>query len=591
MRLVRKVATTDAASKFKSMQANARVIKNYRHKLLDAMTSSIKESFESHYTEYQHDMLGYLDTLGWIYKDIIRIKDDVEPLFPEDYEITAYLVKAYHRTLNETLRRIVDSAPEAKVLLELHAWIKEYRQSMKELQIPNAWLQPPLLDGKSQDLIEDYVKLIVTKLDEWTVNLMSQETSKFQWRTREPEQSDDGQFGMEGVVDFFQLVNQQCDLALDSNQGAVLARVVTESAKVMRRTQQEWLKVLADECRFQVEKKPEEFPGGLVEYVIALANDQLKSADYAEALSGRLEPLVSAKYKEVISGCLNEAIDGYLDVAKRCTSALVEFVFNDLKVATKGLITASWYTDSLMAQIIETMRDYMTDYQAHLNPSIFDILVEDLLDAFLIAYLTALRRSSARSLRMPGAVDRVQSDVSAAFDFFAQYKQPEELSANFEVMDMIISMLGASSQMVFMDYWTFAKQHGPQLQFVEALMKARDDFDRVVVGEIMDTLRRKVREENIEDPPEPTIMVCLVLVCSSHLARPKADTAEQSHSVAYRPLVQSTDDPQPFWAARKSGELRGEDQRDAGRFVRVTHRDQRDQRDHLVGMATSRARN
>jgi hypothetical protein len=53
------------------MQANARVIKNYRHKLLDAMTSSIKESFESHYTEYQHDMLGYLDTLGWIYKDII----------------------------------------------------------------------------------------------------------------------------------------------------------------------------------------------------------------------------------------------------------------------------------------------------------------------------------------------------------------------------------------------------------------------------------------------------------------------------------------------------------------------------------------
>jgi hypothetical protein len=36
-----------------------------------------------------------------------------------------------------------------------------------------------------------------------------------------------------------------------------------------------------------------------------------------------------------------------------------------LKVATKGLITASWYTDSLMAQIIETMRDYMTDYQAH----------------------------------------------------------------------------------------------------------------------------------------------------------------------------------------------------------------------------------
>ncbi|WVF66397.1 hypothetical protein IAT40_001137 [Kwoniella sp. CBS 6097] len=507
MRLVRKVATTDAASKFKSMQANARVIKNYRHKLLDVMSNSIKSAFETYYLDNQYDSLGFLEGLGWIYKDIIRIKDDVEPLFPPDYEITPYLVKAYHRNLNETIRKIVNSAPEAKVLLELHAWIKEYRVSMKELEIPSAWLQPPLLDGKSQDLIEDYVKLIVTKLDEWTINLMREETGKFSWRTKEPEQSDDGQLGMEGVVDFFQLVNQQCDLALDSNQGAVLARVVTECAKVMKKVQGEWLSLVAEESKAQVEKKPEEVPGGLVEYVIALANDQLKSADYAEALSTRLEPLVSEKYKAAISACLNDAIDGYLDVAKRCTSSLVEFVFNDLKTVTKNLITPAWYTDPLMAQMIETMRDYMSDYQAHLNPSIFEILIEDLLDAFLISYLTALRRASPRSLRMPSAVQKIRSDVSSAFEFFAQYKQPADLEGNFEIMEMIISILSASSQMVFMDYWNFAKIHGPQLQFIEGLMRARDDFDRVVVSEIMDTLRRKVKEEDIGEPEEPTIMV------------------------------------------------------------------------------------
>ncbi|WVR03390.1 hypothetical protein IAU60_000381 [Kwoniella sp. DSM 27419] len=507
MRLVRKVATTDAASKFKSMQANARIIKNYRHKLLDVMTNTIKSTFDTHYLDNQYDFLGFIEGLGWIYKDIIRIKDDVEPLFPPDYEIVPFLVKAYHRHLNETIRRVVDSAPEAKVLLELHAWIKEYRVSMKELEIPAAWLQPPLLDGKSQELIEDYVKLIVTKLDEWTVNLMREETGKFTWRTREPEQSDDGQLGMEGVVDFFSLVNQQCDLALDSNQGAVLARVVTECAKVMRRSQAEWLKLVAEEAKAQVEKKPEEVPGGLVEYVIALANDQLKSADYAEAMSTRLEALVSEKYKVVISACLNDAIDGYLDVAKRCTSSLVDFVFNDLRTVTKALITPSWYTDPLMAQMIETMRDYMSDYQAHLNPSIFEILIEDLLDAFLIAYLTALRRASPRSLRMSGAVQRIRSDISAAFDFFVQFKPAADLQGNFEIMDQITSMLSASSQMVFMDYWAFAKIHGPQLQFVEGLMRARDDFDRPMVGEIMETLRRKVKEEEIGEPEEPTIMV------------------------------------------------------------------------------------
>ncbi|KAK8845383.1 hypothetical protein IAR55_006096 [Kwoniella newhampshirensis] len=507
IRLVRKVATTDAASRYKSMQANARVIKNYRHKLLDAMTASVRQAFDDHFLDNQYDFLAFIDGLGWLYKDIIRIKDDVEPLFPEDYEITPFLVKTYHKCLNDTLRKVVDSAPEAKVLLELHAWIKEYRGSMKELEIPSAWLQPPLLDGKSQDLIEDYVKLIVTKLDEWTVNLMREETGKFTWRTREPEQADDGQLGMEGVVDFFSLVNQQCDLALDSNQGAVLVRVVTESAKVMRRVQAEWLKLVADEAKAQVEKKPEEVPGGLVEYVIALANDQLKSADYVEALSTKLEPLVSAKYKEVISARLNEAIDGYLDVAKRCTSSLVDFVFNDLKTATKGLITPAWYTDQLMPQIIETMRDYMSDYQTHLNPSIFEILIEDLLDTFLISYLTALRRATSRSLRMPIAIQKIRSDISQAFDFFSKYKSPQELEQNFEVLDMVVSMLSASSQMVFMDYWNFAKKHGPNLAFVEALMKARDDLDRVQVGEIMEMLRRKIKEEDIGEPEEPTIMV------------------------------------------------------------------------------------
>lgn len=507
MRLVRKVATTDAASKFKSMQANARVIKNYRHKFLDVMKSTVQQSFEEYFLDNQHDFLGFIEGLGWVYKDIIRIKDDIEPLFPADDEITAFLVKAYHKSLNETLIKVVKSAPEAKVLLELHAWVKEYRVSMKELEIPPAWIQPPLLDGKSQELIEDYVKLIVTKLDEWTINLMREETGQFTWRTREPEQAADGLFGMEGVVDFFQLVNQQCNLALDSNQGAVLTRVVTESAKVMRRVQDQWLKLLADEMKAQTEKKPEEVLPGLVEYVMALANDQLKSADYAEALSTRLEPLVSDKYKEVISARLNEAIDGYIDVAKRCLSCLVQFVFHDVRVATKALITPSWYTEQLMGQIMETMKDYMGDYQAHLHPSVFEILVDNLLDAFLISYLSALRRASTNSLRMPIAIQKIKSDISSAFQFFSQYKSSPALEENFEVLNMIVNMLAASPEMVFMDYWNFAKIHGPQLQFAEALMKARDDLDRDGVKEIMETLRRKVKEEDIGEPEEPTIMV------------------------------------------------------------------------------------
>ncbi|WWC67085.1 uncharacterized protein I206_100992 [Kwoniella pini CBS 10737] len=516
MRLVRKVATHDAASKFKSMQANARVIKNYRHKLLDVMTNSIKEAFDNHYMDNQYDMLGFIEGLGWIYKDIIRIKDDLEPLFPEDYEITPYLVKAYHKHLDLTIRKVVNSAPEAKVLLELHAWIKEYRVSMKELQIPSGWLQPPLLDGKSQDLIEDYVKLIVTKLDEWTINLMKEETGKFTWRTKEPEQSDDGQLGMEGVVDFFTLVNQQCDLALDSNQGAVLVRVVNECSKVMKRVQGQWINLIYEETKAQIEKKPEEVPGGLVEYVIALANDQLKSADYCESLLIRLEPLVSNKYKELISKCLNDSIDGYLDVAKKCTSTLIEFVFNDLKNVFKNLLTPIWYSEEnsgngnplLINQIIETFKDYLNDYQLHLNNSIFEILIEDLLDSFIISYLNCLSKLQPKSLKIPKSILKINFDLELSFDFFIKYKSnSEELEKNFEILKILLNLIQSDSEMIFLNYWNFAKKFGPNLNFIENLLKARDDLDKIKLNEIIEMLRRKVKEEEITDPEEPTIMV------------------------------------------------------------------------------------
>ena len=82
---------------------------------------------------------------------------------------------------------------------------KEYSNEMtKELEIPPEMLEPALLDGKQQDLVEDYLKLIVTKLDEWTANLMKTETTEFTTRSNPPEEDADGMYGMQGAVIMFQ---------------------------------------------------------------------------------------------------------------------------------------------------------------------------------------------------------------------------------------------------------------------------------------------------------------------------------------------------------------------------------------------------
>ena len=322
----------------------------------------------------------------------------------------------------------------------------------KELAIAEDLVQPPLLDGKEQDLIEDYLRLIVKKMEEWTANLMKTETGEFLKREEPPEIDADGYYGMQGAVIFFQMMNQQVDLALDSNQGLILARVVEEANSVMRKTQVDWIRLLEGEFKKQVDK-PEEVSGGLVEYAIALANDQIKSADFTETLTLRLEPLVSNKYKGIITDKLNEAMDGYLDVAKKCVQILIDVIFNDLKPATKSLLTTGWYLTDPMTQIVETIKDYMEDYRSHLNTNLFELLVEDIIDTFLITYLTAIRRCS--KLKVPQAVDRIREDIKKAFDFFSIYKSRKELAGYFDVLDSVLTLISASKMMVFLDVRRF----------------------------------------------------------------------------------------------------------------------------------------
>lgn len=495
MKLVKKAAKLDVAAKFRSMQANARVIKYYRSKVQKSIIESIKFTFEDAFAQHDNNPSSFLENSLWIYQDIMRIEEDVVPCFPPSYEIYNLYIREYHRALNGIITKIVQSAPEASILLQLHAWIKDYKKNMKELNVPPELLEPAILDGNEQILIEDYLKLIIKKLDEWTTNLMKTEIEAFTTRAEPPEVDSDGLYGTQGAVILFQMINQQVDLALDSGQGLILSRTVEEVNRVMRSVQDQWTKVVDAEYKKQVEK-PDEVAGGLVEYCIALANDQLKCADFAETLSGRIEPLVSEKYGTIIHDRLNDAIDGCLDVAKKCTQSLIDIIFNDLKPATKQLFQPTWY-DGIIVQIIETMRDYMSDYQTYLNSALFDLLVEDLLDSFLVTYITALANSP--KLRIPAATERIKDDLAEAYKFFGTLKNSKDLQPRFEVLEMILSLLEASKSLVFLSYWSFAKVHGPNIAFVETLMKNRADLDRSGVNEVMESIKRKVKEEELTD--------------------------------------------------------------------------------------------
>jgi len=464
---------------------------------MKSIRDSIKESFERHLGDAGGDIALFIDTLDeWIFEDLSWVEVYVTPCFPPDYNIHSMFIKTYHKELDETFKKIRESLPSASALLAMHAWVKSYKKKMKELEIPEEYLEPPLLEGKEQSLIDDYSKLIVQKLEEWTGNLMKTELRDFVLRQEPPQTDADGFYQMSGTVILWKIINEQVDAATESNQGAVLARIVAESNRVIKATHAQWTKLIDAEYKKYIDSKPEDVAPGLSEYVVALANDQIRSVDYADDLSARLEPLVSTKYKATIADQLNEVIDGYLDVAKKCSQTLIDLIFNDLRPAVKNLFTSSWY-DGIMPQIVETLRDYMDDYQTTLNSSLLEVLIEDLLNTFIITYLTALSRSSR--LRMPAAADRIKDDVADSFQYLSTLKAPQELEAYFEVIERSLEMLSASRGLVVLSFYRFAQQYGPNLAFVEALLRARDDFDRSAVNEVMESIKKKVKDENITD--------------------------------------------------------------------------------------------
>lgn len=372
IRLAKK-ANLEGAARFRSVVANARVIKLYRPKVLEAIDHATAELFDECWSRFGADggNLEFLSHLDWMYDDLKLVKEEAAQLFPEDYNFFRFMAKSYHKHLGAILRdKILATDPEASALLELYQFTQEYTKTLtKELGADKTWLEPTLLDGKEQTIIDDYLSLITKKIDEWTANLMSDEVRDFVARQNPPDEDNEGLYGLQGAAILFQMVNQQIDVAAESGQASVLAKVVDHATKAMHGTQSTWLRVLETEFKKQREaKNPDDVTGGLVEYVIALANDQLKSADYAEALIARLEPMVSTKYKAGIREAVDNALNGFLDVSKRCTQVLVDLVFSDLRPAIKDLFSFPAYVQCMLVVLIGQFIDLFIANQNSIAP-------------------------------------------------------------------------------------------------------------------------------------------------------------------------------------------------------------------------------
>ncbi|KAI3628446.1 SEC6 [Malassezia furfur] len=507
-----KRANIEGSARFRSMATYGHTIKLYRIKLQDTLLLTTQRRLEASWEEAQEPSpLSFFEQAQWMYADLNVVRTQVVSLFPESYHIYRTYVQTYHRALGQLLQdKVAVQDAGATELLELYQLAQQHQSRLLEPArgIEEAWLQPSLLGGREENIMDDYLSLLTRKMDEWTATLMHDEITAFVTREKAPDEDANGMYLLSSCVILFRMVNQQIDTAAHAGDAELLVRVIDHACTVMRNCQASWLQIVQQEFKKQTTaKRPEEVNGGLVEYMIALANDQLASADQSEALLARVEPLVAAQYKAHVRENIDNTLNGFLDISKHCTQLLVEIVLFDLRPAFHDLFTfPAWYVEGTTATICETVRDYVADYAARLEPNLFDVLSDDLVSRLLVAYLTTLRR--AARLRMPKAAERFMTDIGELTQLISSMRPPEEATSRVEVLHMIHAILSSSPAMVFLPYWTFAKAHGPNLAFLEALLRARDDMEKADVTALMESARRKVKQEAMPDIPEsgPTIM-------------------------------------------------------------------------------------
>ncbi|KAK5823135.1 exocyst complex component Sec6-domain-containing protein, partial [Linnemannia elongata] len=333
----------------KKTEKPAREAKSLRSKFFDVLHDEVSRKFNILMERVDKEPIECLDAIDFVFPDLALVYDDLVPHLPSNYKIFPFFVLEYHRHVYELANKIVTSPElDGGRILHLLRWVREYYASMNhQLGVMEELLEPQLLDGNEQGLLDEYLKLVRTNLVKWINNMMNTASNEFTERTVTLATDSDKLYHMQTASLMFEMINQQVSLAVESQQSTVMEQVIKECIQVMKDYQQRWKDLITAEMKKQIES-PSTTPPGLAVYIMAAMNDQIKCAEFADAMLQRMELenlIKNPKNFESARDLLNETMDDFIDVATHGTNALLDLAFNDVKDTFFKLHTLTWYEE------------------------------------------------------------------------------------------------------------------------------------------------------------------------------------------------------------------------------------------------------
>ncbi|KAI8816506.1 exocyst complex component Sec6-domain-containing protein [Fimicolochytrium jonesii] len=497
---------TSSADEVSSYDASRpRPIKSYRIKFFDALRDSIVEEIGQMYVKNRDNLPEVLAQFDTIVDNLILVHDELVPRFPKRYNIFHFYVLEYHRAIYDVVNQITAAAEiEPGFILQLLTWVGDYYASMSSrLDVSEELLEPRLLDGQEEQLTGEYVKLVRTKLAEWLSNILQTETVDFLQRRTAPETDGSDNYLLAGSVIVFQMFNQQIDLVSSSSRGELLYNVVKECCRMLDEFHKAWTRIMDAEYAKFLDPAPSkshhtssEIAEGLPEYLVALANDCLRSSEFSEQLLQRIEQLIDASFQPLLEEQIKAAADGFMKLSRRASQILVDIILIDLRPAFSLLHThPQWYDQDIMRFVVGTLEDYCEDFAAVMAEYLFTRFTTELMDRVVGAYIESFRNKTVK-FRMPAAPDKIRSDLAQLTTFFNLYKTAKRVTAAFEPIEKIVAFVESNPRMAFLDFYSMWRAYPDcPLEFFEWLLGRRDDLDKATVKEVMEACRNKVQEE------------------------------------------------------------------------------------------------
>ena len=499
----------DLVSKFTSFNIGPKTIRGYKEKFLQAIEGVARAQFDATRDTFLDEPEKIDKHVRWFFNDLFACKQGMQNLFPKKWKIFRTYVEIYHKQMHEFLISYVDSEDlRPPVMLAIVHYLDDYYKKMKKLGIMQDDLKPHVLDGREADLVREWRNLIIKALNEWIDRMFVTDRKAFLNRSTDAlEQDPSGHMRTKTLGDMWRMLREQTSAASDSQREDVVEGVITAMFVALKQRQQQWEKLIDDEVA-KYKTPTEELQQGLAtlqDWLVAIANDQIACIDDADAnasdpsaqlgylsrFKNDLTPLVSNKFLTTVAESeLNSLRDGYVDLSTHSLNRFVDLIFKvDFRtVLPDFFVPSKWYQETTMKRMTTTFEDYMNEYRDLLHPSLLDIMVEEMSDALLLHYLTAVRTNKGvKFKRQDPFANKFREDVLTAFDFFG--KNPdifnETIKPKWKVVNFTVQLVESEKAMVVNVYTQFKHEFWDlQLSWVEGVLKTRDEWERSMINAV-----------------------------------------------------------------------------------------------------------